>query len=323
MLQIDDRRFNRLAASAVAIGFLLLFLAFVGGIIALIEAGRSGEQVDHTYEVVNQLAEIDIRVERAEATFRGYLLAPDPTRLKLFDQNVAEIAPAMDRLALLTTDNALQQRSIATLRPKVDKELRTLSTIMAKARSGQLESARTDFTREVRIGRVDAIRAATGEMRDRELKLLDDRIASERRSADASKVVLAVTGVLLILIGIGATWLVRRYTRDLTSARDRLHLLNTDLEGAVAERTADLTRANDEIQRFAYIVSHDLRSPLVNVMGFTANSRRADKLVADYDRPAAKRRRRDRARGGRGWRCARICPKRSASSAPRRRRWTG
>jgi len=38
----------------------------------------------------------------------------------------------------------------------------------------------------------------------------------------------------------------------------------------VQERTAALTRANDEIQRFAYIVSHDLRSPLVNVMGFTS-----------------------------------------------------
>jgi signal transduction histidine kinase len=38
----------------------------------------------------------------------------------------------------------------------------------------------------------------------------------------------------------------------------------------VRERTADLGRANEEIQRFAYIVTHDLRAPLVNIMGFTS-----------------------------------------------------
>ncbi len=39
---------------------------------------------------------------------------------------------------------------------------------------------------------------------------------------------------------------------------------------SLQEREADLREANDEAQRFAYIVSHDLRSPLVNIMGFTS-----------------------------------------------------
>jgi signal transduction histidine kinase len=38
---------------------------------------------------------------------------------------------------------------------------------------------------------------------------------------------------------------------------------------SLRERETDLREANEESQRFAYIVSHDLRSPLVNIMGFT------------------------------------------------------
>ena len=48
--------------------------------------------------------------------------------------------------------------------------------------------------------------------------------------------------------------------------------VGAELEAAstsLRERETDLRDANDEIQRFAYIVSHDLRSPLVNIMGFT------------------------------------------------------
>jgi hypothetical protein len=39
---------------------------------------------------------------------------------------------------------------------------------------------------------------------------------------------------------------------------------------SLREREADLREANEEAQRFAYVVSHDLRSPLVNIMGFTS-----------------------------------------------------
>ena len=49
---------------------------------------------------------------------------------------------------------------------------------------------------------------------------------------------------------------------DLERAKAELHALNHTLEQRVAERTAELERSNRELDRFAYVASHDLKSPL-------------------------------------------------------------
>ena len=59
-------------------------------------------------------------------------------------------------------------------------------------------------------------------------------------------------------------------TATLVSAQEELQHTNRNLEAIVEARYGELKAANEEIQRFAYIVSHDLRAPLVNVLGFSS-----------------------------------------------------
>jgi len=61
------------------------------------------------------------------------------------------------------------------------------------------------------------------------------------------------------------------------TGRDAAERLQRRLNDVLAERAAELKESNEELQRYAYIVSHDLRAPLVNVVGFT-NELRAQKL---------------------------------------------
>lgn len=61
--------------------------------------------------------------------------------------------------------------------------------------------------------------------------------------------------------------------------------MNEKLEQRVAERTAELSAANEEVKQFAYIVSHDLRSPLVNLRGFSTELKYTLKDVEENIRP--------------------------------------
>jgi signal transduction histidine kinase len=279
MFRLDDRRFNRLALLALAAGFGLVLLAFGLIVAAAIGNQRASASVQHTYEVVGEIDQLNLAIERSETATRGYLLAPDPARLQTFRANSVQIPPRLGRLAALTRDNPGQQRTLALLRPVIARQLALNNAIMARAEGGGIGEARRQFVEQAAVRRVLQIREFGQRIRGEELRLVDTRRALESSRRSQLQWLLAATGILMLLLGSATHWLVRRYTHALTGARDQLRLLNTDLESRVRLRTADLTRANEEIQRFAYIVSHDLRSPLVNVLGFTAELEAADRAI--------------------------------------------
>ena len=277
----SNRSIGRYLLASMALGFMLLLAAAVA-VVAL--SGRNDEHtgwVIHTYQVETAIDQAQLLVEQGETTRRGYLLARQQIYLDPYREQAAQIGPAIDRIAQLTRDNPRQQRNVAEYRQRVEAIVAQRDRTIAMVKRGRAPAALTSFVAEAGAKRMRRIRDQAQVMLAEEHRLLALREAGLRHSQRAFYTVIGFAGLLLMVLALVTTLTMLRFTRDLAASRDQLARFNEALEHQVAERTADLQRANDEIQRFAYIVSHDLRSPLVNVMGFTAELEAATRPLAE------------------------------------------
>ena len=258
---------------------VLLLLVNLTTFLMIRRTAAFNDDVGRSFEVRLLARDVLVLSVNAETGQRGFLLTGRPEYLTIKDQAIARLPATLNALREATGgDSQLDAGVAAVERLSRDRNL-VIERTITLARQGRIGEA----VQVVRSGEgkilMDAMRAEIATLDAIEGRLLAQATRRSERSSTVTVAVNAVAGALILILAGIVLMLVRRYIAELNDARAAIDQVNAGLEDTIKARTGALTRANEEVQRFAYIVSHDLRSPLVNVMGYTAELEQAGRTI--------------------------------------------
>jgi signal transduction histidine kinase len=273
---------ERAALAAAAI--IMLGIVAASGWLSVNNEARLSDAAA-TQEIRAQTVDLLQAVTQAETGQRGYLLTGKDGYLEPYTKALTRMPYLLAALGA----SLGQEPDFLALKAAIGEKFAELNHTVALARAGRHEEAlaviASDRGRTLMEGIATLSKNLTDEQR---VSLVRDLHSAQR----GGRTVVAVDVVAFLLLGlltlfvtgsVNATVARLRTTRAaLQDANAALEAGRGRLEVAVQARTAELTLANEEIQRFAYIVSHDLRAPLLNIIGFTSELEGATAKLNDF-----------------------------------------
>lgn len=256
------------SSKAIAVCALIVMVSI--GVLSFRSTVRDEEDrewVTHTHLVLERLQAVLIDITQAEAGQRGYIITGDETYLELFHVGRTQVHEDIEQVRKLTADNPRQQETIKLLDQSVGARLIGLEERIKIRRETGLRAGAEAVAKGNNGERLmEQIGAQIGTMRGTEEQLLGRRLETAAAGAQQMKAIIVLGNALGIFILLIAGLTIHREAGRRNLAEQRLKQAN----GALQQRTADLSDANSELESFSYSVAHDLRAPLRQIAGFSS-----------------------------------------------------
>lgn len=250
-------------------------------------AERRETQLLDLQEVTRSVLQLASSARDAEAAERGYYLSHRSEYLTELKQTQASLP------ALFGHIRASHSRAMGENRAKLNNLITLVSKRIDQAISGVSGAASLGLPDNAELAQqvIDGQQATIeiqhlaidleNELRSHEQTLIDRRHTYNRWSF----VFFSIGSLVMIGVIIWLYNVLLRYLYERDAANEQLKAANTNLETRINERTKDLTQANEELQQFAYVASHDLQEPLRTVTSFSQllATRYRGSLDADAD----------------------------------------
>ncbi|MEZ0611280.1 CHASE3 domain-containing protein [Fibrella sp. WM1] len=253
---------NRRIAVGFVVAVLLVGFGFAMSVHSYNRSQRDNQNITYSFQVLNRLDDILSLTKDVETAVRGYLGSNDRVFLEPYYSAYPRIPGKLADLRKLFKDDSAKLKTVDTLEYLIERKFAIARKQIRLTASNDI-TVRREFLLIGKL-RMDKVRAYAGKMIETEQRLMEQRNVLARESFGNTLVIIFALSMLTF---IALVTLYRLLDNELHQRAENEAQLRA-YEQQLQEKIQQLETSNQELERMAFVASHDMQEPLRKIRAF-------------------------------------------------------